>query len=706
MNAPLPGGIAPTTRSPDTRRPGRQLAIVALFAAIAAYLVLRTWGTQPQIMADEWYYSKLSRLQDLGESMLPSYLYLWIARGSNACGTRFYDCVHVANVLFMVASAPFVYGIARQVARPGVALALAVAATLAPLNLYTTYFMPETAYFLGFCILSWVALTRTHWHWTRWSLALGVVLGLLGLVKVHALFLIPPLVLFIAYARWAAGPRWLPSAIGSVALALGVAAALKFGIGWLLAGKAGLQLLGSFYQANANSAGNRSLGSLLGPALVSARGHLMVLAVLVPLPLAVTLHALLRRPVRAQAGEAELLQVWALLVLGATVCVTFLFTATLVNPGAAADEGLRLHMRYYNFALPLLWLVAAAALDRREEGVPGPRPALRWAIAAIVAAVLLLALARLPAYAFNAVDGPDIFMFKPDGWRGRAIVALGLATLLLWALGKPLAARLFLFVVLPLNLLAGLSMSHKITLHNHVETTADRAGALVRARVPAAERGFLTVAGTDAVEIIRTQFHIDDANSQLMLVPDNAPIAEYEVPTHQKWLLVLRNHPLPPAYKPVFANAEFALYRLALPERRIGATDFAKPLAGIVTAVEGLSKEEPFGRWSEGPRVVLHLTTALPRKVRLRLRASSYADNADQPFTLRIGASSATFRVPNHPMKDILLTMDTDGAQRSIVIEVPHPVSPKEVDHTDDTRLLGIALGDIVVAEPLPEALP
>lgn len=692
---------SPTPLQPAA--PDRMRAIaVALFAAIAAYLVLRTWGTQPQIMADEWYYSRLSRLQELGDSVLPSYLYLWLARGSNACGTRFYDCIHLANVAFMVAAAPFLYAIARQVATRGVALGIALAATLAPLNLYTTYFMPETAYYLGFCVLSWVALTRSHWHPLRWSLALGTVLGLLSLVKVHALFLVPPLVLFMFYARWALsnGGRWMLPALGSVALTLSTAAALKFGIGWLLAGPNGLQLLGSFYQSNANSAGNRTLANTLAPALTSAFGHLMVLAMLIPLPLAVLLHSLLRRPLRARTGKLELLQVWALLVLGATVCVTFLFTASLVSPGAAADEGWRLHMRYYSFALPLLWLIAGATLHRRDAPV---RPLLRWSIAAIIAIVMVLALVNLPTYAFNPVDGPDIFKFKPDGWQGRTLIAVGLVTLLFWALNKSLAPRLFLYVGLPIALMGGLASSHHITARfNHVETAADRAGNAVLAHVPAAERGALTVAGDEPIEMIRAQFHIDHKDTELLIVPKDAPITDEEIPAHQKWMLVMRNHPLSATYKPVVATDEFALYRLTVPQSRIGRIDFSKPYDGFVTGTEGLSTLEPFGRWSDGKRVVLHLNTVLPRTVRLMIRASSYGDNADQPFVLRIGEASATFRVPHHPMKSTIVTLDTDGAQRSIVIEVPHPVSPQQVDGSGDTRKLGIALGEIVVAEPTP----
>jgi len=681
-----------------------RLAIVALFAPIGAYLLLRTWGTQPQIMADEWYYSRLSRLQDLSESIVPSYLYLWLARGSNFCGARFYDCIHMGNVAFMMAAAPFVYAIGRQVAGRGVALGIALAATLAPLNLYTTYFMPETAYYFGFCVLSWVALARSGWHWIRWSLALGAVLGLMSLVKVHALFLLPPLALFMLYVRWAGGGAWLLPGLASVALAMATAAALKFGVGWLLAGPAGLQLLGGFYQANANSAGARTLASTVGPVLISAQGHLMVLAMLVPLPLAVILHALLRKPARPQprsaADSAALLHAWTLLVLGATVSVTVLFTASLVNPGASADEGLRLHMRYYSFVLPLLWLAAGATLERRPEAGRTP---LRWAIAGAIALCMLLALAKLPGYAFNPVDGPDIAKFKPDRWRGQVLIAVGLATLLAWAMGKALAARLFLYLGLPLALLGGLASSHAITAKfNHRETAADRAGAAVLAMVPRAERKDLTVAGTDAIEMIRAQFHIDDKDSELLLLPENAPVGEDVLPTHRKWLLVMRRHPLPTDYKPTLVTPEFSLYRLDIPQQRIGRIDFSKPLDGVVAEVRGLSNVESFGRWSDGKQVVLRLNTVLPRKVRLTIRASSYAGNADLPFVLRIGAASASLRVPHHPMKTQVVTLETDGAQSSIVIEVPHPVSPMETDGSPDQRQLGIALGEMIIATPLP----
>ena len=58
-------------------------------------------------------------------------------------------------------------------------------------NVYTAYFMPESTYYFGFAVLSWIALTRGQWGWARRALATGAVLGLMSLVKVHALFLLP-----------------------------------------------------------------------------------------------------------------------------------------------------------------------------------------------------------------------------------------------------------------------------------------------------------------------------------------------------------------------------------------------------------------------------------------------------------------------------------------------------------------------------------
>jgi phosphoglycerol transferase len=74
----------------------------------------------------------------------------------------------------------------------------------------------------------------------------------------------------------------------------------------------------------------------------------------------------------------------------------------------------------------------------------------------------------------------------------------------------------------------------------------------------------------------------------------------------------------------------------------------------------------------------------------------SYGDNADKDFILRSGASSASFRITGS-LQEVAIPFETDGAQRTLVIEVPHPVSPSETGGAD-TRKLGIALAEIAIA--------
>ena len=141
-----------TATAPSLRRALPGLFLLCLMAAVFAWLTWRSQGLNPTVFADEWYYSKMSRLQALSEAIVPSYLYLWLFRGSNACGQGFLACVRGANALLFVAAAPFVYLSARTVCARAVAAVVAVLATLAPLNLFTAYFMPEATYYVT---ISW-----------------------------------------------------------------------------------------------------------------------------------------------------------------------------------------------------------------------------------------------------------------------------------------------------------------------------------------------------------------------------------------------------------------------------------------------------------------------------------------------------------------------------------------------------------------------
>jgi hypothetical protein len=569
-------------------------AMLASFAAVFAYLLYRNLGLNPAIFADEWYYSKMARLLPLSEATLPSYLYFWIFRASNACGSGFLDCVRVGNALLFVGAAPFIYLCARQFTGARLAWLVALLAILAPVNLHTVFFMPESAYYFAFWVMSWIVLTRSaSWNWLPLAAASGALLGLASLVKVHALFLVPALCLFLLYVHWARGGRWRE---GLLAMALAVLAtfAVKLGVGYLLAGDSALTLLGSFYAAVRAAAPDQPLLSLLGPAFINGGAHLMALAVLMGLPLAVLAYSLARRSARGRRGDRlDDLHVYTLLMLGAALAMTVAFTASIAY--VSPFEVRRLHMRYYNFALPLLFMVAAAT----PRAVGGGR-ALRAAIVLGVGTVLALGAWKLPLYVLASIDGPEIASFSLRNRWGALVVGLQLLALLLWAGRSRWAAPLFLFALLPLVTALGLYTNDAYTRRLTLSRAADHAGRYAQRHVPKAEQKLLTVAGSDIALMLRVLFHIDDKDVALLELAKDAPIDAYQLPVHSKWLLVVGPHALPPGIEPVTATSEFALVRVHHDTRGIGPSWLSRPYGdGPLAGAEGLSHAEAWGRWSQ-----------------------------------------------------------------------------------------------------------
>ncbi|MCC2971153.1 glycosyltransferase family 39 protein [Massilia sp. IC2-476] len=684
--------------SADSKR--QSLWLGALLVAVLAWLLYRNLGLNPAIFADEWYYSKMARLMPLSEAIVPSYLYLWLARGSLSCGTEFLDCVRVGNAVFFAGAGAFLYLVARAYLRPLLALLVTAMALLAPVNIYTAYFMPEATYYFGFAVLAWVALSPRPWTPLLRALIAGVVLGLMSLVKVHALFLMPAASLYLAANAWmarrdgAAGPA-LGMALACAVLAPALALGIKFGLGYLIAGESALSLFGSFYNATAAGSAPRSRLDLIAPALINGRGHLMALVILLALPLALLAHAIVSPTARREASPAlKRLQLFAFLMLGSAAGMTIAYTASIVAQGP--HEIFRLHLRYYSFAFPLLIILAATLLGRPAGQA---RPPLGWLVALPLAAVLLFALSRLPGFSTNPVDGPEISSIKLNEWTGWLVIGLDLAVLGLWAAGNRLAAPLFVFLAVPLMLVLGTQETNRFLAQLRPGWPTDHGARFARDYVPKAERNDITVATTGIQEVMRAQFHIDAPDTAMLDLPADAPIPEYQIPMRKKWLLVVGNHALPPGLSPVKQGEGYLLVRLPnATDRPLGTAHLSQPYgSGLLRDAEGMSDAEGFGRWSDAKRVVLHLNRPLPKQARVMLTAMAYGINTTLPFTMHVGEASKEFRLGPSP-QEISLRFETDGTQRSLVIDVPQPDSPSTRGSTDK-RKLGIGLTDITIAD-------
>jgi hypothetical protein len=184
-------------------------------------------------------------------------------------------------------------------------------------------------------------------------------------------------------------------------------------------------------------------------------------------------------------------------------------------------------------------------------------------------------------------------------------------------------------------------------------------------------------------------------------VPWDVPVEPYHLPIRNKWLLVLGKHPLPPGIKPVAKGNEYALIRMDNHNRLIAKASLAEPFGkGLIAGAEGLSIPEPFGRWSDGEHIVLHLNMPLPRRLNLAIKGWAFGANINELFTVHVGSATAQFRVGG-TVEDTGVRMETDGTQRDIVIDVPHATSPESMGSPGDPRKLGLAMGEIEISTPV-----
>lgn len=287
---------------------------------------------------------------------------------------------------------------------------------------------------------------------------------------------------------------------------------------------------------------------------------------------------------------------------------------------------------------------------------------------------------------------------------GRLLLLLSAAALLVlvtWPLQARLAALLYLALFLPLYLLITSAVNSEFVSHQRIASVYDKAGQFARGRLAPSDLAQLTITGAPLAELMRTKFHLDAPAAKLMAMPDGVPLALSQAPATSKWLLVVGNHALPPELKPAGGGPGYNLIRLPDPVRILGSIGLssAKPNLTMLAAVEGLSKPEPWGRWSDDAQVRLRLTQPLPRKLVVIMNVRAFGPNVGQDFLVRVGTQERRFQA-EETESERTLHFETDGSAQELVIVIPAPSHPTLGGQIIDERRLGLGLSEIRIGTP------
>lgn len=657
-------------------------ALLVAMGACCAYLLLRNTGLFLSV-PDEWVYSKTARLLTPDLAGVPSYLYFLIYRGTNVCGAGYLECARALNVFFMVGAIPFIYLLCRRVAGGRLALFIALMAVLGPINTYTAYFMPEALYLLMFWVLAWFSLRAAQVSPLLQGAVMGAIVGLMALVKVHAVFLVPVIVAFLPLRYFCAGSgiAWRRSLLAVVAF-LATASLVRFGLGYLFAGTGGLSLFGQIYGSVAPSTTDADRYTrLLLPGLISLKGHALALAALYAVPLAIVFYFPSRRDEEADAPASREIRLFTFLVFACLLAMTTLFSANAAGSNAMESIA-RLHMRYYNFALPLLLIVAAG-----HASSPSGKSVARAVPAAVVFGVLaILAITTLlSGFTPGIVDSPELRGLTMNPRFFSIVATLGLLSVAAWVMNTRVGARLFVFGVLPLAVLVSAYQANRELRQQMRPDVYAMAGVAARQHLGEQSEPII-VFGADHSSLYRTMFYLDNPNATSVVVPAGSPIPDGALPSQARWALVVGDQSLPKGTRKEIAFRGSVLAKVG--DQEVQEIDFTKgSWPGLIARTEGLSGPEAWGTWSDGDHVSLEFSKPLPAQFTLVVKAHTIG-NSNEPSTIVVGADRREIRLP--APRELALTFQTDGTVRRIDIDIPWAKSMKELGVSNDTRRLGI----------------
>ena len=520
-------------------------------------LTVRNLEMYPIVMSDEYNYSKFSRLLPLADAIAPSYLYLAIYRTTNLCGDGFYDCAKIFNALFFVASAPLIYLTARLTCTKGAASIVTLLALLGPINSYTGYYMPEALFFFSFWLLTWFILRLDHLSSSKSWCCGGLLLGLTALVKPHALFFLPAIVIYSLYLSRKKEGKWVLQAFKNAGSFIVFAFLIKFSIGYFFAGGAGVTLFGPFYQSAASSTPSDFQHYLKVLALFteSLKGHALAISLMFGLPIAIAINASLNSIFSAREIKSEQkISFYSLAVLVNLVLIAALYTAMTVanaadpNSGPSLESITRLHMRYYNFAFPLLLVIAASQLSLESA-----TSRCRWqAIIAfpIGVAILYAVYTRMAPYWPNFIDNPELRGFTRIKYAFYVLGVLSFFALLLWVYSARLGARIFVYLFMPLALAYS---THNVNMDlraRFIPDVYDKAGIFTKQYLSNDDLSKLVVVSSDGTRVFRSLFFLDNPQSSQETIPKGSRYDLSKLPAGKEWILLIGDHSL--SEKPFF----------------------------------------------------------------------------------------------------------------------------------------------------------
>jgi hypothetical protein len=466
-------------------------------------------------------------------AQIPNHLYYRIYGSLGA--SEIYLKAKLLNAAFVAGAALPIWLVARRYLAPWPAAAFSAVAIATPYCTFARYFMPEALYVFGFWWVVCMLLVPKTLNHSAQAVAVGASLGLLSLIKPHALALVVGIALYLALRSGSRSRRTL-----TIACLVGTFYATRVVVGYAMSGTLDLTVTGPTYR------GPIMIDRLeLGAIGTNVMGHTAALLLLAGMPLVATLSVLLsssRPPLDERMRDLLLLSACTLAAVVA-MTVWYSYGAHLIDPvGEGVD---RLHGRYYAFALPLVFLAYATLL--RSQELPS---ALFSNVALVCVCVVTVAAMVLVTrqYPRSIVDFPELGLLSswPKGLLVPACALFGCLVLVrvlgqmgfqggLWRRALPIAWWAGISLTTSLLLLTGPLVGLGFRPGDiDIAMTSSSPFRDLRHR----DDGMVIGTNAAAADTYRVMFHLE-SRSRGRIVAPGTTLSVSSIPSGVNWLILL-----------------------------------------------------------------------------------------------------------------------------------------------------------------------
>ena len=588
----------------------------------------------PAMLPDERTYVDMALNIAATDVNYPNYLFNALFGLTEVCGLGYYSCgklINLALVLgtiwLLTASFSTLVGVKR--------MWLFVGLAVLPVWNHAAIFSPEILYFALALLAMVLAFRAMHESRPILFIVSGAVVGIAALAKPHAFILIPGILLYLLVeSKMHQHPKqmgWIKLAFGF----LGAALAARMIVGFLLAGPAGLNPLGTTYtKVIERFLGSGSLGA---PEALLALGPTPLAQAVVPVGIAVgaivvnfavtslALAAPVALSTRWKVGsETEFSPARSLATLTLSVLAMFsaaIFAWAIIATGVGDDQAQRMLGRYFEFLVPMILLSVLLSLKEFwSEGKALRYRAVAGLLTLFFGMVLLSALIGLQLFDFATLYAVT---FNPL-LLALILIAVVVLTIALSsakeldAVGPKITAGLLAVLVAVSGLASYLDLNRLQPLGT------DKVGVQARYEVEAIPASELTLITTNRIDSELMRFYLGKPGLQfLILESEEFSVVDVErIRESSKWVLTTGNLVMPAVYSYVRNFDGFQLYYIGEEEIHFFSENMND---SFVIGVDGDYGYASFGLLALGQSLELQLspTSESSRRFGLQFFVSS-----------------------------------------------------------------------------------